>query len=113
MSKALTLANLVSAGSVFADGTIAYAEVTGTPTLAAVATSGSYVDLANKPTISATATSIAGGATGSIPYQSDVGTTAMSAVGTVGQLLQANGAGAPTWVTPEEGFTYASFLKFQ
>jgi hypothetical protein len=32
-------------------GSVAYASVTGTPTLATVATSGSYADLSNKPTI--------------------------------------------------------------
>jgi len=46
-----------------------------------------------------TATNLAGGANGSIPYQSASGTTQMLAAGTAGQLLQTNGAGAPTWVT--------------
>tara|TARA_R110000851_G_scaffold331171_1_gene504952 strand:- start:345 stop:2021 length:1677 start_codon:yes stop_codon:yes gene_type:complete len=80
MSKAQTLASTVSTGGVLADGTVAYAEVTGTPTN------------------SATATSIAGGSAGTIPYQSAANTTAMLAVGTAGQVLQTNGAGAPTWV---------------
>ena len=139
MSKAQTLATTVSTGSVLADGTVAYSEVsgtptlatvatsgayadvtgtptlatvatsgayadvTGTPTLATVATSGSYTDLTDKPTISTTATNIAGGSAGTIPYQSAADTTAMLAVGTAGQLLQTNGAGAPTWVTPAPG----------
>jgi len=47
-----------------------------------------------------TATNLAGGANGSIPYQSAAGTTQMLAAGSAGQLLQTNGAGAPTWVTP-------------
>jgi hypothetical protein len=47
-----------------------------------------------------TATNLAGGANGSIPYQSASGTTQMLAAGTAGQLLQTNGAGAPTWVAP-------------
>jgi hypothetical protein len=72
---------------VLADGTVAYAEVTGTPTN------------------SATATSIAGGSNGTIPYQSAADTTAMLAAGTAGQLLQTNGAAAPTWVTPAGGAT--------
>ena len=76
----------------------AYSDVTGTPTLATVATSGSYTDLTNKPTISTTATNIAGGSNGTIPYQSAADTTAMLAAGTAGQVLQTNGAGAPTWV---------------
>jgi hypothetical protein len=50
-----------------------------------------------------TATNLAGGSNGTIPYQSAAGTTQMLAVGTSGQLLQSNGAAAPTWVTPSSG----------
>lgn len=50
-----------------------------------------------------TATSLAGGSNGTIPYQSASGTTQMLAVGTAGQVLQTNGVGAPTWVTPGGG----------
>ena len=46
-----------------------------------------------------TATNLAGGANGTIPYQSASGTTAMLAVGTSGQFLQSQGSAAPTWVT--------------
>jgi hypothetical protein len=52
---------------------------------------------------STTATNLAGGSNGTIPYQSASGTTQMLAVGTAGQVLQTNGAGAPTWVTPAGG----------
>jgi len=52
---------------------------------------------------SSTATNLAGGSNGTIPYQSAAGTTQMLAVGTAGQVLQTNGAGAPTWVTPSSG----------
>jgi hypothetical protein len=139
MSKAKTLATTVSTGNVLADGTVAYSEVsgtptlatvatsgayadvtgtptlatvatsgsytdlTGTPTLATVATSGSYTDLTDKPTITDTATNIAGGSAGTIPYQTAADTTAMLAAGTAGQVLQTNGAGAPTWSTPSSG----------
>ena len=50
-----------------------------------------------------TATNIAGGSNGTIPYQSASGTTQMLAVGSSGQLLQTNGAGAPSWVTASSG----------
>ena len=50
--------------------------------------------------ISGQATNLAGGAAGSIPYQSAAGTTAMLAAGTAGQYLKSNGAGAPTWANP-------------
>jgi hypothetical protein len=46
---------------------------------------------------------LAGGSNGTIPYQSAAGTTQMLAVGTAGQVLQTNGAGPPTWVTPSSG----------
>lgn len=46
-----------------------------------------------------TASNLAGGAAGSMPYQAAANTTAMLAAGTSGQLLQSNGAAAPSWVT--------------
>lgn len=52
---------------------------------------------------SSTATNLAGGSNGTIPYQSAAGTTQMLAVGTSGQVLQTNGVGAPSWVTPSAG----------
>jgi len=96
MSKAKTLAGTVSTGGVLADGTVSAAEVSG---LATVATTGSYNDLIDKPTITTTATNLAGGSNGTIPYQSAAGATAMLAVGTAGQYLVSNGASAPTWQT--------------
>ena len=48
MTKAIVLAQVVSAGGILADGSVSAAEVTG---LSTVATSGSYVDLSNKPQI--------------------------------------------------------------
>ena len=44
-----------------------------------------------------TASSIAGGTAGAIPYQTGAGTTQFTAVGTAGQLLVSNGTAAPTW----------------
>jgi hypothetical protein len=54
-------------------------------------------------TTATTATNLASGSNGTIPYQSASGTTQMLAVGSSGQVLQTNGAGAPTWVTPSAG----------
>lgn len=49
---------------------------------------------------SGTATNLAGGAGGSIPYQSAPGTTVFRAIGTAGQVLKVNaGATAPEWVS--------------
>jgi hypothetical protein len=47
-----------------------------------------------------TATNLAGGSAGTIPYQSASGTTAMLAAGTATYVLTANGAAAPTWQPP-------------
>ena len=50
--------------------------------------------------IATTATNLAAGAGGSIPYQSSAGTTVMLANGTAGQVLtSAGGTAAPTWST--------------
>jgi hypothetical protein len=49
------------------------------------------------------ATNIAGGLAGQIPYQSAPNTTALVAVGTAGQVLSSNGAGAPTWINAASG----------
>lgn len=49
------------------------------------------------------ATNLAGGSAGTVPYQSASGTTAMLAAGTSGQVLTSSGAGAPTWATPSVG----------
>lgn len=68
--------------------------VTKRTTLSAIA---SFVQSAI--TLVTRATNLAGGANGSVPYQSAADTTAMLAAGTAGQLLQTNGAGAPSWVT--------------
>jgi hypothetical protein len=51
-------------------------------------------------TTATTATNLAGGNAGSIPYQSGAGATAFLAFGTTGQVLTSNGTSAPTWTTP-------------
>jgi hypothetical protein len=51
-----------------------------------------------------TATNLAGGAAGSIPYQSAASTTAMLAAGTNGQVLTLAG-GVPTWAASTGGVT--------
>ena len=63
MTKARDLADLISAGNPLADGAIAYSEVTGTPTLATVATSGAYSDITGAPTIPTDFVSAASGGT--------------------------------------------------
>lgn len=47
-----------------------------------------------------TASNLAGGGAGYIPYQSGSGTTLFVSAGTSGQVLTSNGTSAPTWSTP-------------
>jgi len=49
-------------------------------------------------TTATTASNIAGGSAGTIPYQSAAGTTAQLAAGTSGYILKSNGAAAPSWL---------------
>lgn len=44
------------------------------------------------------ATNIAGGGAGRIPYNTGTGATSFIAAGTAGQILQSNGTSAPSWV---------------
>jgi hypothetical protein len=70
----------------------------------AAGTAGQYLKSngASDPTwadvTATTATNIAGGSAGTIPYQSAAGTTAQLAAGTSGYLLKSNGAAAPSWL---------------
>lgn len=47
-----------------------------------------------------TATNLAGGGAGYVPYQSGTGTTLFVSAGSAGQVLTSNGTSAPTWTTP-------------
>jgi hypothetical protein len=85
MSKAKTLATTVSTGGVLDNP--------------------SAIPAANISGAVGSATNIAGGSNGTIPYQSASGTTQMLAVGTAGQVLQTNGVGAPSWATPASATT--------
>jgi hypothetical protein len=99
MATSVTLkANAIDiSGTTSGTVTLQAPSVAGTTTLTLPSTSGTLLTSASTAT---TATNLAGGSNGTIPYQSASGTTQMLAVGTSGQLLQTNGVGAPTWVTP-------------
>ena len=60
-------------------------------------TSGTLISTASGTAVSAT--NLAGGAAGKIPYQSGADTTLFSAVGTSGQAVLSGGTGAPTFTT--------------
>lgn len=51
-------------------------------------------------TTATTATNLAGGGAGYVPYQSGSGATSFVAAGTIGYVLTSNGTSAPTWTAP-------------
>lgn len=53
-----------------------------------------------------TATNLAGGTAGAVPYQSAASTTGFSATGNAGEFLISGGTGAPTWTGTISGGTY-------
>ena len=70
--------------------------------LTGTATSLSIGGNAATATSATTATNLAGGAAGSVPYQSASSTTALLAAGTNGQVLTL-ASGIPSWATPTTG----------
>lgn len=98
------------AGSQITSGTIgssylsgSYANITGVGTLGGLTVTnpivGSITGSAASATTATTATNIAGGAAGSVFYQSAAGATALLAAGSNGQVLTL-ASGVPSWVTP-------------
>lgn len=68
--------------------------------VATINASGISATITGNATTATTATNLAGGSGGTIPYQSAAGTTAMLANGTAGQLLKSNGTtSAPSYVS--------------
>jgi hypothetical protein len=59
---------------------------------------GSAIDWVAAPAATSSV-NLVGGSAGVVPYQSGVGATSFTAVGTAGQVLISNGAAAPTWST--------------
>lgn len=61
---------------------------------------GYWRNVAASSTSVGTATNLAGGDAGYVPYQTGSGATAFVSAGTTGQVLTSNGTSAPTWSTP-------------
>ena len=72
-------------------GTSGYVLTAGSNTATWTAISGLSAGLAT------TATNLAGGTAGQVPYQSNVGSTAFTGPGTAGQLLVSNGTSGPSF----------------
>jgi hypothetical protein len=112
----LSASSIAIAASQITSGTIdtarlsgIYSGITGLGTLVDLTVtntiSGSINGNANTATTAGsatTATNLAGGATGSVPYQSGAGATSFLAAGANGQVLTL-AAGVPTWATPTVG----------
>ena len=101
-------------GSTSGTATLQAPAVAGTTTITLPSSTGTLMLTTGTAT---TATNLAGGSNGTIPYQSASGTTQMLAAGTSGQVLQSNGASAPSWVNAATGsvtsvaMTVPSFLS--
>jgi hypothetical protein len=106
-------ASIAIAASQITSGTIdsarlsgSYSGITGLGTLLDLTVTntitGSVSGNAGTATTAGKATNIAGGAAGSVPYQSALDTTAFLAAGSNGQVLTLAG-GIPSWATPTTG----------
>ena len=76
--------------------------LTGTATSLSIGGNAATATTATTATSATTATNLAGGAIGSVPYQSATATTAMLAAGSNGQVLTL-ASGVPSWATPATG----------
>jgi len=105
--------NIAITGSAITSGTIdsarlsgSYSGITGVGTLTDLTVSNVITGsisgnaaTATSATSATTATNLAGGATGSVPYQSGAGATTFVGIGSTGQILTVSG-GVPTWSSP-------------
>jgi hypothetical protein len=76
--------------------------LTGTASGLSIGGNAATATSAGSATTAVTATNLAGGATGSLPYQSAAATTAMLSAGSNGQVLTL-ASGVPSWATPTTG----------
>ena len=89
-----------------ATGIVKNTTSTGVPSIAVAADfptlNQSTTGNAATSTLATTATNIAGGATGAVPYQTANNSTAMLMSGASGTVLKSNGAAAPSWSAVEK-----------
>jgi hypothetical protein len=80
-----------------------YSGITGLGTLTDLTVTNNIVgSITGNAATATTATNIAGGAAGSVPYQTGAGATGFLAAGTNGQVLTL-ASGVPSWATPTTG----------
>ena len=87
-------------GLAYGNGTSAFTAATGSQIVGTIGSNA--VTNATNATNATTSTNLAGGALGSIPYQSASATTAMLAKGSDGQILSL-ASGLPTWINNAVG----------
>jgi hypothetical protein len=95
--NSFNFANLVDLSSVqtISNKTLNNSSVSGTINFgSAVASNGNFSAIT-----AGKSTALAGGAQGSLPYQSGVGVTAYLPIGSAGQVLSPNGSGGVQWIT--------------
>jgi len=92
----------VSPGSVLGgtDSNVQFGTLANGNVIVYNSTAGYWENAAQSTLAVGTATNLAGGGAGYVPYQSGSGTTAFVSAGTTGQVLTSNGTSAPTWTTP-------------
>ena len=101
--SAYTSTNLSGGGA----GQVPYQSGSGTTAMLAAGSAGQVLtsngtsapSWSNTAISATTATNLAGGGAGQVPYQSGAGATSMLAAGTSGQVLTSNGASAPSWAS--------------
>ena len=74
-------------------------------------TTGSSASCTGNAATATSATNLAGGGAGQIPYNTGSGATSFLAAGTAGQLLQSNGASAPSWTS--QGLYHGGRISLQ
>jgi hypothetical protein len=96
-------------------GAVPYQTGAGATTFLALGTSGQVItagasapEYTNQSSLSVgTATNLAAGVAGAVPYQTGAGATGFSAAGNSGEFLVSGGTGAPTWTATISGGTFA------
>jgi hypothetical protein len=90
----------LNGGSVYYNNSLTYNA--GTSTLTSPNFAGALTGNASTATLATTASNLASGGVGSIPYQTSSGVTTMLSAGINGQVLTLSG-GVPTWQNPASG----------
>ena len=92
----------VNSGSVFGgtDSNVEFGSLSNGDVIVYNSTAGYWQNQAQSTLVAGSATNLAGGGAGYVPYQTGSGATSFVSAGTSGQVLTSNGTSAPTWTTP-------------